>query len=102
MKIEDLQIIQEVEEQEEPQKYYTALQRLIDDGGAWCLEGFYGRSMMHAITEGYCLLGLDSHLDAYGNKVPSRLEVQEGTKGSRQYVVEKQGEDWAKLMENAK
>lgn len=77
------------------------MQRLIDDGQAWNLEGFYGRNMMRAITEGYCLLGLNAHNDAYGNKVPSRLDVQEGTKGTKQFVIEKQGEDWAKLMENA-
>ena len=100
MNTQDIQIIQEVDELEEPQKYYTALQRLIDDGQAWNLEGFYGRNMMRAITEGYCLLGLNAHNDAYGNKVPSRLDVQEGTKGTKQFVIEKQGEDWAKLMEN--
>ena len=53
------------------------------------------------IFMGCGMSGLNAHNDAYGNKVPSRLDVQEGTKGTKQFVIEKQGEDWAKLMENA-
>jgi hypothetical protein len=35
----------------------------------------------------------------YGNRIPSRNEVKEGTKGSRGYVVAAMGEDWAKMLE---
>jgi len=32
--------------------------------------------------------------------VPSRFEVKEGTKGSRQFVVERMGEDHADMLES--
>ena len=100
MKSEDLQLIQDLDPDSDPENYYQVLQRLINDGGAWQLEGFYGRSMMAAINKGFCLLGKISFNDYYGNKVPARDEVKEGTKGSRQFVVANQGEKWANLMEN--
>jgi hypothetical protein len=61
------------------------LQGLIDSGAAWQLEGSVGRAAMAAIEEGRCILGPEATRDAYGNWVPSRDEVQPGTKGSREY-----------------
>ena len=60
-------------------------QRLIDDGTVWQLPGSYGRTAMDFITAGACMLGPEGHRDAYGNYVPSRFEVQPGTKGSPEY-----------------
>ena len=64
----------------------AALQRLID-AGAWGLEGSMGRAMMAAIEDGRCVLGPESARDYWGNYIPSRTEVQPGTKGSVGYAV---------------
>jgi hypothetical protein len=61
------------------------LQELINSGAAWCLEGSVGRAAMDAINAGACMLGETGHRDYWGNYVPSRHEVQAGTKGSREY-----------------
>ena len=81
--------------------YYANMQQLINGGSAWSFQGSYGRSMMDAITAGRCMLGENSARDYYGNRIPSRHEVKEGTKGSRQYVVDAMGEGWAEHMEAA-
>jgi hypothetical protein len=74
-------------------------QTLINSGLAWKLEGHVGRTCMAAIENGDSMLGLKGYRDYYGNYVPSRFEVQEGTKGSRSFVVEHNGEEWALSLE---
>lgn len=64
------------------------MQKYINDGMAWRLEGSIGRAAMEYIEAGYCYLGRKGHRDAYGNYVPSRYEVQDGTKGSISYGLE--------------
>jgi hypothetical protein len=61
-------------------------QSLINSGIAWQLEGAVGRHCMDMINAGYCMLGHKGHKDYWGNYVPSRYEVKEGTKGSAQFV----------------
>jgi hypothetical protein len=61
------------------------LQDLINSGDAWRLEGSVGRAAMAAIKAGACCLGEEGHRDYWGNYVPSRHEVQPGTKGSVEY-----------------
>ena len=63
------------------------LQALIDSGDAWRLEGSVGRAAMDAIEQGYCVLGETGHRDYWGNYVPSRYEVEPGTKGSVEYAA---------------
>jgi len=79
-------------------EYYTELQKAINSGVAWSFQGSYGRAMMDAITSGYCLLGREPARDYWGNRIPSRDEVQEGTKGSYQFVADRFGEEWADLL----
>jgi hypothetical protein len=79
--------------------YYEAVQHAINSGDAWKFQGSYGRTMMAAIEAGFCLLGQHPAEDAYGNPIPGRDEVQPGSKGSRAYVAEQQGEAWATRME---
>ena len=64
------------------------VQKLIDSGLAWKLEGSVGRYCMDMITAGYCMLGKEAHQDYWGNKVPSRYDVKAGTKGSAEYVAD--------------
>lgn len=78
--------------------YYKSIQRAIN-AGAWSFQGSYGRAMMEAITYGYCLLGTKSARDYWGNTIPSRTDVKEGSKGSFDYVASLQGSEWADLME---
>jgi hypothetical protein len=73
-------------------------QTLINSGLAWRLEGAIGRQCMEAINAGACLLGHAGHRDYYGNYVPSRDEVKEGTKGSFDYVAERFGAEHAETQ----
>jgi hypothetical protein len=62
-------------------------QKIIDNGQAWKLQGCYGRQAMELIEAGLCTLGKQGRLDAYGNYIPSKTEVKEGSKGSETYVL---------------
>ena len=73
---------------------YASIQRAIN-GGMWSLQGSYGRTMMQAINDGWCVLGTKSCNDYWGNHIPSRDQVKAGTKGSFDFVVEQCGEGWA-------
>lgn len=77
----------------------AAMQNAINDGIAWKLQGSFGRAMMAAIEEGSVMLGREPKSDYWGNRIPSRDEVRPGTKGSRQYVAARMGEDHAAEME---
>jgi len=63
-----------------------AYQSLINTGAAWTMEGHTGRTAMDLIEAGLCALGHSDHNDYWGNHIPSRTQVEEGTKGSVQYV----------------
>jgi hypothetical protein len=82
-------------------EYFEAVQTAINSLDAWKLQGSYGRTMMDAIESGKCMLGTKPTRDYWGNRIPSRTEVQDGTKGSRSYVVKHSGEEWALMLENA-
>ena len=79
------------------EQYYFAIQKAIN-GGAWSFQGSYGRAMMDAITSGHCMLGRDQCRDYYGNTIPSRDDVQQGTKGSYEDVIKHNGLEWADTM----
>ena len=80
---------------------YASIQRAIN-GGLWSLQGSYGRTMMQAISDGWCLLGTESFNDYYGNRIPSRTEVKEGTKGSPEFVLEQRGQEWLDFLTGLK
>ena len=80
----DLSAIWEEDATEE--EFIAAYQELINTGQAWRMEGSVGRQAMALIEAGICALGESDHRDYYGNHVPSRDQVQEGTKGSVQFV----------------
>jgi hypothetical protein len=99
MTLNDINTI-ECDEEATEEEYYLAMQRTIN-GGMWGLQGSYGRAMMDAISSGKCLLGENDARDYYGNHIPSRHQVQAGTKGSFEYVIEHSGQDWANEMVRA-
>lgn len=76
----------------------VAMQHAINEGSAWRFQGSFGRAMMGAIESGTAMLGKIGHRDYWGNYVPSRTEVQQGTKGSYDYVAERMGAEHAEAM----
>ena len=66
---------------------YAELQMMIDTGMAWNMEGSYGRFAMDALRSGACMLPTSSRKDYYGNTVPSRYQVAQGTTGSYKNTV---------------
>lgn len=87
-------------EAETEEDYYLAIQRAINSG-AWSLQGSFGRAMMDAIESGRCLLGAKGARDYWGNYIPAREQVKEGTKGSPSFVAGRCGTDWLEMMVGA-
>ena len=63
------------------------MQDLINSGDAWKMEGSYGRAAMANLDSGACMLPTESHWDYWGNLVPSRDMLQDGTKGTLQNSI---------------
>lgn len=80
-----------LDEHETVEERAAAIQPLIDSGAIWRLEGSAGREAMSLIESGYCVLGPDPCYDYWGNRIPSRHEVKDGTKGSASYAFELTG-----------
>jgi len=94
--IQDINTI-ECDEDASEEDYFLSIQRAINSG-AWSFQGSYGRAMMAAIEAGRCVLGKSRARDYWGNTIPSRDDVQQGTKGSYDFVAEAYGEEWADLV----
>ena len=77
---------------------HETIQRLINSGMAWRMEGAIGRECMLAIETGRAMLGTEGKQDFWGNYIPSHYEVEAGTKGSFDYVVDRMGMDHAQAM----
>ena len=75
MTIRDVKRLQEQYEVD----YY---QDLIDNGNAWKMEGAIGRRCMSYLNAGVCFLPLVDHYDYWGNEIPSRNKVANGSTGS--------------------
>ncbi len=84
---------------ENEEEYFVSLQRAINSLDAWKMQGRFGRAMMEAIAGGECMLGRNPTRDYWGNRIPSRNEVQASTKGSAAYVRTCMGDEWANMME---
>lgn len=97
MNVHDIEVFEGVEDACDLDQA-IAIQRAINSGSAWSFQGSYGRTMMAALEEGICLLGREPARDYYGNRIPSRDEVKEGTKGSYEYVVNALGASWAEKL----
>jgi hypothetical protein len=94
--LDDINII-EGETEVDDIEYFKTIQKAINTG-LWGLQGSYGRTMMDAISSGYCMLGHNRATDYYGNTIPSRDDVQAGTKGSLDFVLQECGEGSAITM----
>lgn len=75
-----------------------AIQRSINSLSAWRLQGSIGRTLMGAIEAGEAMLGHEDTRDYYGNHIPSRSQVEAGTKGSFEFVASRSGRAWADRM----
>lgn len=63
---------------------YDEMQKMINDGSAWKMEGAFGRRAMELIECGACMLPKVFKTDYYGNRIPSRDVLKAGTKGTYQ------------------
>ena len=58
------------------------LQGLINSGLAWQMEGSVGRLAMGALESGACYLPTKTYKDHYGNVIPDRNLLEDGSKGT--------------------
>lgn len=58
------------------------MQKYIESGQVWQMNGSYGRAAMNGLKKGIYFLPAVSHKDYYGNKIPSRYEIKEGSWGT--------------------
>lgn len=58
------------------------MQKMIDSGLVWKLEGAMGRAAMDALRMGMCVLPPEVQSDYYGSPIPSYPLVAEGSPGS--------------------
>ena len=75
----------EMDETATEEQEIRAIQALVNSG-TWGLQGHTGRHMMDMIEAGVVALGPEPARDYYGNRIPSRFEVESGTKGSVEFV----------------
>ena len=61
---------------------YSELQKSINSGQCWHMEGSQGRAAMSALESGMCMLPTVDRTNAYGGIVPSRNRLKPGTKGT--------------------
>lgn len=61
---------------------YTEIQNMINSGDAWRMEGSYVRAAMALLECGACVLPEVRRLDYYGNSIPARQELKDGSKGT--------------------
>lgn len=66
---------------------FDGIQELINNGSAWTMEGAIGREATHTLQIGATLLPDKSFTGPYGNFVPSRKMVKDGTTGSRMNCI---------------
>lgn len=72
--------------------FLDTYQHLVNTGQAWRLEGHVGRTAATLIETGELALGPEAVKDYWGNTVPSRFDVESGTKGSVEYVLARGGQ----------
>ena len=66
---------------------FLEMQDLINSGTVWKMEGAMGREAMNLLRLGACMLPKKSFKDYWGNRIPSREDLKEGTQGTFQNSV---------------
>ena len=66
---------------------FYEMQQLINTGTVWQMEGSMGRHAMYLLEVGACMLPKRAHRDFYGNRIPSRDDLKQGSKGTYQNTV---------------
>ena len=61
---------------------YADMQNLINSGDVWKMEGSMGREAMALLECGACMLPDKYTYDYYGNKLPPRTVLKQGSKGT--------------------
>lgn len=67
---------------------YDSMQKMINSGSVWKMEGSMGRSAMGCLESGACMLPKEVNFDYYGNRIPSRTELKNGSKGTYQNCLQ--------------
>ena len=84
-------------------------QYLIDEGHAWNLQGFYGRTAEELIESGYCTLSYKETTGHYiwgSPKIPTKYDLKPNAPGTDEYVQKRKELDddaffeWANLQLN--
>jgi hypothetical protein len=96
-RLEDILVIEGVEDASN-EEYYKAMQRQINEGVIWKMQGSMGRAAMDALKSGSCMCAKAPCKDYWGNTVPSRDMLQPGSFGTYEFVVERMGQEWADAM----
>ena len=63
-------------------------QHLVNTGEAWTLEGHVGRTAHALIESKRIALGVEPCRDFWGNRVPSRDEIEPGYPGAAEFARE--------------
>jgi len=61
---------------------FSEMQNLINSGTVWKMEGAMGRKAMEYLRSGACMLPKKTFKDYYGNTIPSREHLEDGTLGT--------------------
>ena len=83
--IYDIMADPDVENKEE----LAELQKWVDDGRIWHMEGYIGRTAAALLDEGYLKYPEDRTYDYWGNPVPTRKEWEEAQEKARLKVLQK-------------
>jgi len=67
---------------------FDTMQRLINDGSVWHMEGSMGREAMRLLECGACMLPTIPFYDYYGNRIPSRNDLKKGSKGTLENSIQ--------------
>lgn len=71
------------------------IQKMINSGLVWKLEGGFGIETTILLQEGKVMLGKKQTKDAYGNTIPSRNDLLKGSIGTKKFVEQKMGKKYA-------